>query len=51
MRNITEMPPAQDGRGMELRRLQVTAYCCVGADLAAQTGRIDQYDEEADIYG
>lgn len=40
MRKVTEIPPAQDHRPIELRHLRVAAYCRVSTELEEQTSNI-----------
>ena len=41
MRKVTEIPPTQDHRSIELRHLCVAAYCRVSTELEEQTSSID----------
>lgn len=41
MRKVTEIPPAQDHRPIELRHLRVAAYCRVSTELEEQTSSIE----------
>lgn len=39
MRKMTEIPPTQDHRPIELRHLRVAAYCQVSTELEEQSWR------------
>ena len=41
MRKMTEIPPTQDHRPIELRHLRVAAYCWVSTELEEQTSSIE----------
>ena len=41
MRKMTEIPPKQDHRPIELRHLRVAAYCRVSTELEEQTSSIE----------
>ncbi|MEY8404651.1 recombinase family protein [Oscillospiraceae bacterium 44-34] len=41
MRKMTEIPPTQDYRPIELRHLRVAAYCRVSTELEEQTSSIE----------
>lgn len=41
MRKVTEIPPAQDHRQIEMRHLRVAAYCRVSTELEDQTSSIE----------
>ena len=41
MRKVTEIPPRQDHRPIELRHLRVAAYCRVSTKLEEQTSSIE----------
>lgn len=41
MRKVTEIPPTQDHRPIELRHLRVAAYCRVSTELVEQTSSLE----------